>query len=224
MNDSGEECDDGNLFNTDACLNTCLNARCGDNFVQAGVEECDDGNTSDGDACLNSCLNARCGDGHVRLGVEECDDGNTSDGDWCSSACLKECPSPGTFYGGHCYFLITTGANRAGAGAACFTTYGGGTGDTYLVTISSAGENGAVTTLAGNGGVNRNVWLGLTQVALGVWGWPDTGEPLVYTNWAGGEPNGGAGWDGAYLSSTTGFWSDSQWGTNYPFICEHYWH
>jgi cysteine-rich repeat protein len=50
----GEQCDDGNLDNTDECLDTCLSASCGDNWVQSG-EQCDDGNTRDGDACDHVC-------------------------------------------------------------------------------------------------------------------------------------------------------------------------
>src|SRR6187431_3324345 len=41
----GEMCDDGNVSNTDACVGSCVTARCGDGYVQAGVEQCDDGNT-----------------------------------------------------------------------------------------------------------------------------------------------------------------------------------
>jgi len=40
----GEECDDGNTFDCDACTSTCQNARCGDGLVHLGVETCD-GNT-----------------------------------------------------------------------------------------------------------------------------------------------------------------------------------
>ena len=40
---AGEECDDGNNVNTDACVALCKKATCGDSFVQAGVEECDGG-------------------------------------------------------------------------------------------------------------------------------------------------------------------------------------
>jgi cysteine-rich repeat protein len=82
-----EACDDGNLVNTDACLNSCVVARCGDAVVRSGVEECDDGNTSDTDACLNTCVTATCGDGAVRTGTEECDDGGSLDGDGCSALC-----------------------------------------------------------------------------------------------------------------------------------------
>jgi cysteine-rich repeat protein len=67
---SGEQCDDGNSSNSDACLNTCLPASCGDGFVRTGVEQCDDGNTSNTDGCVGSCKTATCGDGFVRAGVE----------------------------------------------------------------------------------------------------------------------------------------------------------
>jgi cysteine-rich repeat protein len=52
----GEPCDDGNTRNTDACLAGCILPRCGDGFVQQGVEACDDGNTNNMDACNNSCM------------------------------------------------------------------------------------------------------------------------------------------------------------------------
>ncbi len=41
--EGGEQCDDGNGSNTDACTNTCRNAVCGDGFIRAGVEQCDGG-------------------------------------------------------------------------------------------------------------------------------------------------------------------------------------
>ena len=80
--DASEECDDGNTSNTDACLNSCVAASCGDGYVWSGVEECDDGNTSNTDACLNSCVAASCGDGYVWSGVEECETGAC-----CSASC-----------------------------------------------------------------------------------------------------------------------------------------
>lgn len=89
--DLGEECDDGNFDDTDACLSTCVAARCGDGFVQTGLEQCDDANLDDSDACLQTCQNASCGDGIIQVGVEQCDDGNEEEGDACSSTC-----TPGT--------------------------------------------------------------------------------------------------------------------------------
>ena len=39
--DGGEQCDDGNTIDTDACTAVCRNARCGDGAIQSGVETCD---------------------------------------------------------------------------------------------------------------------------------------------------------------------------------------
>lgn len=83
-----EECDDGNVDDTDACLTTCLDATCGDSFVQGSIEECDDGSVDDTGPCLSSCLNATCGDGFVHDNVEECDDGNNDDTDGCRNTCV----------------------------------------------------------------------------------------------------------------------------------------
>ncbi len=51
----GEQCDDGNNVDTDACTNACKTNVCGDGIVHAGVEQCDDGNSVDNDACSNAC-------------------------------------------------------------------------------------------------------------------------------------------------------------------------
>lgn len=82
-----EECDDGNKSNADACLNSCVTAKCGDGFVRFGVEACDDGNNSNTDTCLSSCVAAKCGDGFIRSGVETCDDGNLDNTDACPGTC-----------------------------------------------------------------------------------------------------------------------------------------
>ena len=97
--DAGEECDDGNGVDGDACTNTCLNAICGDGVVYEGVEACDDGNGIDGDECTNACAAAACGDGVVYEGVEECDDGNDLDPDECSNACVAAACGDGVLNG-----------------------------------------------------------------------------------------------------------------------------
>jgi len=48
--DTGEECDDGNMINTDACLNSCKLATCGDTFVWQDMETCEPPNTATCDA------------------------------------------------------------------------------------------------------------------------------------------------------------------------------
>ena len=82
----GEECDDGNGDDGDACLR-CRRARCGDGVIFRGVEFCDDGNNRDGDGCKAACGPPRCGDRILDAG-ERCDDGNRDDGDGCLSTCV----------------------------------------------------------------------------------------------------------------------------------------
>jgi len=55
--DVGEECDDGNLINTDACKNNCELPVCGDSIITPSLgEQCDDGGTTGGDGCSAFCL------------------------------------------------------------------------------------------------------------------------------------------------------------------------
>ncbi len=85
VNQSGEQCDDGNKVNGDGCDNNCTPTRCGNGIVTAG-EECDDGNAASGDGCDANCTVTDCGNGIVTAG-EECDDGNTVNGDGCDNNC-----------------------------------------------------------------------------------------------------------------------------------------
>lgn len=84
----GEEaCDDGNGVSTDACVEGCELAACGDGFVRASFEACDDGNADNLDGCRNNCALPTCGDGLVDPG-EECDDANGVSSDACPPLCL----------------------------------------------------------------------------------------------------------------------------------------
>ena len=70
--DPGEECDDGNADDTDACVD-CKNAFCGDGHIQSGVEECEIGtgwrSTSNDDAWnTNNCNRYTC----ARLKYQPC--------------------------------------------------------------------------------------------------------------------------------------------------------
>lgn len=86
LHDVGEECDDGNLDDGDACTPSCQLPVCGDGYVGPS-EGCDDGNTVDGDGCTAACqLPTDCGNGEVEPG-EECDDGNNAAEDACTPAC-----------------------------------------------------------------------------------------------------------------------------------------
>ncbi len=86
--EGNEVCDDGNADNTDACLDDCTEASCGDGHVWAEMEACDDGNADNTDACLDTCQEAMCGDGFIQAGVEECDDQNAENTDGCLDTCV----------------------------------------------------------------------------------------------------------------------------------------
>jgi cysteine-rich repeat protein len=87
--EAGEQCDDGNPSDADACTNACIDASCGDGNVYEGVEQCDDGNSAQTDDCTNTCTAAVCGDGIVHDGIEMCDDGNADELDGCNSQCMS---------------------------------------------------------------------------------------------------------------------------------------
>ncbi len=97
--EDGEDCDDGNADNTDACVEGCKAATCGDGFVHADVEGCDDGNDIDDDLCTNMCALPSCGDGIVQDG-EACDDGNADDTDACLSTCVVASCGDGVVHAG----------------------------------------------------------------------------------------------------------------------------
>lgn len=98
--DPGEECDDGNYANNDACVHPCVVASCGDGYTWAGMEPCDDGDADNNDACLVGCVAASCGDGFVRTGVEDCDDANGVNTDACLVGCVAASCGDGFLHAG----------------------------------------------------------------------------------------------------------------------------
>jgi len=88
IREAGEECDDGNTNNNDACTSQCKPNVCGDGFRQNGVEECDYGSRNGTRACVadygstcascsTSCRQVAssggfCGNG-IKEGPEQCD-------------------------------------------------------------------------------------------------------------------------------------------------------
>lgn len=86
---AGEQCDDGNAINTDACPSTCYAASCGDGFVRTNVEQCDDANTIQGDGCNAACVVEGCGNNFVEPG-EQCDNG-PANSNTTPNACRTNC-------------------------------------------------------------------------------------------------------------------------------------
>ncbi len=123
---------------------------------------------------------------------------------------------------GHCYEVVSTNVdwNQAKAAAAAMT-FGGVQG--HLATIADAQENAFIQALLGG----ATAWVGADQPPpfevpgpdpnFGAgWQWV-TGEPFVYTNWDGGEPNdcactGSA--EDALQFYGSGLWNDLPRGFN----------
>jgi len=110
---------------------------------------------------------------------------------------------------GHHYELISTILSWTDAkNAAASSVFQGVNG--HLVTITSADENVFVEGIVPD---NTIVWIGFTdEVTEGTFLWV-TGEPVIYTNWNGGEPNdAGSGEDYAEFLSEPAFagspWND----------------
>ena len=80
--EDGEECDDGNADDSDACTSACKNAVCGDGHVQKNVEMCDDGNADESDGCTSACVPPTCEDG-AKNGAETDTD--------CGGGMCKKC-------------------------------------------------------------------------------------------------------------------------------------
>jgi len=89
-----EECEDGNIVDSDDCTNTCTSAKCGDGIawtLGAGLETCDDSGLQTAD-CETNCIKPNCGDGILNAPAgEDCDDHNTVKNDGCSDVCKVEC-------------------------------------------------------------------------------------------------------------------------------------
>lgn len=115
---------------------------------------------------------------------------------------------------GHTYVAFTSaGWNSAAAIAQMLGT--------HLVTIDNAEENEWVRLNFGNlNGVDRRIWIGLTDTAVeGTFAWAD-GSPVNYTNWNPGEPNNSGGAeDWAELLGSNGRWNDiNEAGGSFPRI------
>ncbi|HQM01448.1 MAG TPA: lectin-like protein [Ruminococcus flavefaciens] len=78
----------------------------------------------------------------------------------------------------------------------------------HLATITSKGENEAVTSLMGNASQN-GYWLGGTRVNESSWKW-STGESFSYSNWESGEPNNSDGVENYAEIYKSGKWNDAR--------------
>jgi cysteine-rich repeat protein len=221
---AGEVCDDGNTADTDACLNNCQNAACGDGFVRAGAgaEQCDDENKVNGDSCASTCTNARCGNGILEPG-EACDDGNGNNlNDACINNCTQYCPTSNGYrldpVTGSCYRVATQSGTIPQSKANC-AAFGTGWG---LAALSTQQELNFYAASAASFGNVTFMLIDGTDTS-GVWAWGN-GEQWLYPQnggapWSGGEPNNVGGEDclNVYPNGTL---NDFPCNNPQPALCE----
>ncbi|OPY90320.1 MAG: Lectin C-type domain protein [Syntrophus sp. PtaU1.Bin208] len=86
----------------------------------------------------------------------------------------------------------------------------------HLVTINDSTEESWLQSQFGR----AYLWIGFTdQAAEGTWVWI-SGEPVTYTNWAGGEPNNAGGEDYAVMNWSGIKWNDLNGSQPYYGIIE----
>jgi cysteine-rich repeat protein len=112
--DDKEECDDGNMNDSDGCTSLCMyschdDSECAKDVCSGAGAGCDKVSHSctsggadakaDGEKCGDNawcyhgkCTPLACGNG-VKQGDEECDDGNSNEADGCTKKCTYTCGS-----------------------------------------------------------------------------------------------------------------------------------
>jgi hypothetical protein len=183
----GDEDGDGLRNDTDNCPFT-TNADQGD---------------SDGDGTGDDCDG--CPDDPAKPDLGFCGCGEPED---CAAAtCLNSNIREGPLLNpdnNHLYFLIEPASwVDSEQEAVCL----GG----HLVTINSREENDWVWDTFGDDNANLNLWpfwIGFTDVMLeGAFEW-SSGEPVTFTRWHDGEPNGGRG-ENRTIMISSGMWVDT---------------
>ena len=88
----------------------------------------------------------------------------------------------------------------------------------HLATLTSFEEQELITNLLKEEGLSE-CWLGGKRDENGEFGWI-TGEPMVFTNWNGGEPNNLGGHENYIHTYSSGKWNDLPGDHQKYFICE----
>jgi hypothetical protein len=162
----------------------------------------------DGSPCLEDCDDSNAG--ITPAGGDTANDGIDSDCDGLDCEAIQD----GAVY----YTLCPSQEDWLGSQALCV-----GGGHDGLGSIEQAQEQSTVETLMVAAGVTYT-WLGLTDAySEGVFYWT-SGAPLIYSNWAPGEPNNLGGLEDCVLvESSYGFqWNDGDCVTHPrdSFLCQ----
>ena len=184
---------------------------------------CDDGNPCTDDVCepATGCQNTPQSGGDCDGGTGQCVDGECVDK-------VPYCPAEWTMHSGNCFRPFDPENDAPltwqDADAAC-VGFGG-----HLASIPDDATNELVKELVNKTNfTDDTTWIGLNDVALeGAWKWSD-GTDLVFTAWAGGQPNNWSGcWFGdcpedcvAIDDPMIGFggWNDLECDKEHRFIC-----
>ena len=87
-------------------------------------------------------------------------------------------------------------------------------GATHLAVPNANAENSGLV-----GAITSNSWIGITDIAVeGTW-LDVFGDPLAYTNWENGQPDGNTSQNCA-LINTGGEWADEGCSNNLRYVCE----
>ena len=157
-----------------------------------------------------------CLDGYVNIGGHRNCSVCSGSGEWtpvdieCSVLDLPiECDTDWIKYEGHCYLRVTSGWKWTFAMTNCMN-HGG-----YLLEIETAEENTFIRSAFPSG----DYWIGgsdLAQEGTFIW---YSGNPLTFTAWLSGEPNGGNS-ENCIRIDTDGKWRDKSCSWALHSICE----
>lgn len=135
----------------------------------------------------------------------------------------EQIPSSAVEFNGHYYYLYTGGIASTYEEALQFCADKGG----YLATLTSQKENDFVHSYITRQNCGSAYFGFSDSESDGTWKWC-TGEPVSYTNWHSGEPNGNNSnedYGMLYEAYSDGSWNDGDFGNNTvnggtAFICE----
>ncbi|CAH1248686.1 CSMD3 [Branchiostoma lanceolatum] len=198
--------------NVDECADPdiCPNARC---INRPGSYSCQCLTGYDGPACadIDECrYSGFCPDHSTCTNTDgdyfcTCEQGYQLEGDNC-----EDC----TMFHGKCFIVSDTPTTFTEAEMKC--AEGGGT----VINVKEQHTQDFLVQLLSVS--NKDVWIGLTdQDVEGQFVWTD-GTPLVYSNWAPGEPNGDTTKNCVHLWPMANFrWDDMPCGRSNYYICQY---
>ncbi|CAH1248684.1 CSMD1 [Branchiostoma lanceolatum] len=208
---------------------------CKDGEIKQGVDcymdECADPNICPNAMCINrpgsySCQCLPGYEGPVCADIDECRYAGfcpdhsictNTDGDYYCT-CLQGYQGDNcedcTMYDGKCYIMSDTRGTFVDAETKCAEEGG------ILATVKDQQVQDFLVQLLSVS--NKDVWIGLTdQDVEGQFVWAD-GTPLVYSNWAPGEPNGDDTTNCVHLWPLANFrWHDMPCGRSNYYICQY---